>query len=179
MRKPKQVVRRVIALIGLFQAATGRDNKEIIKLLKDKGFWSDVSENEKNFLVSPEEESRFIAMQLGWRAEAVYILLWALNHFDFSEIAKDESNLEQINDLLKKDNFYLEFDIDNAQLRDPKEIYDKHDLIYRINWELRDAQINDKEIPNNYNPSIIYEWHYALKWLIEENEEWDYIAVDT
>jgi len=179
MRNPQEVTRRIKALIGVFQAATGRKKEEVIKILKDKALWSDVSENEKNFLLSPEEDSRFIALQLGWRAEAVYILLWALNHFNFSEIPKDETNLEQIKELLKADDFYSKIDAHNVQLRDPEEIIDMFERIYRINWELRDAQINDKELPDDYNPSIIYEWHYALEWLIKENEEWDYIAVDT
>lgn len=179
IRNPQEVARRVKTLIGVFQAATGRKKEEVIKILKDKGLWSEVSENEKNFLLSPEEESRFIALQLGWRAESVYILLWALNYFNFSEIPKDETNLDQIKEFLKADDFYSKIDSDNVQLRDPEEIRDIFERVYKINWELRDAQINDKELPNGYNPSIIYEWHYALEWVIKENEEWDYIAVDT
>jgi len=179
MKTPQEITKRVLILIGVFQAATGRNKETIINLLKENHLWSNVSDLEKKFLETSDEESKFISMQYSWRAEAVYILLWVLNKLDFDEIPKNENNLDQISELLKADDFFKILDINNSQLRYVDEIYNKLEEIGRLNWEIRDALINKKEPPNDYHPSIIYEWHYALNWLTKPNEEWDYIATDT
>lgn len=178
-KTPQEVAKRVLVLIGVFQAATGRNKEIIITLLKENKLWSEASEIEKKFLETTDEESKFISMQYSWRAEAVYILLWALNRFDFQEIPKNEGNLDQISDLLKEDDFFKKIDIVNAQFRSVNEIYNKLDVVQKINWEIRDALTNKKDSPNDYHPSIIFEWQYALNWLTKPNEEWDYIATDT
>ena len=118
-------------------------------------------------------------MQYSWRAESVYILLWTLNKFNFHKIPKDESNLDQIRDLLKENDFFKKLDMKNAQFRPINEIYNILDDVYKLNWEIRDALINKRESPNDYHPSIIYEWHFALNWLTKVDEKWDYITTDT
>ena len=179
IRTPQEVAKRVLVLVGVFQAATGRNKKAIIKILKENQLWSEVSEIEKKFLETSDDESKFISLQYSWRSESVYILLWALNKYDFQEIPKNESNLDQIRDLLKEDEFFKRIDIKNAQFRSINEIYNILEDVYKLNWEIRDAHISKKESTNDYHPSIIYEWHYALNWLTKPNEEWDYITTDT
>lgn len=75
IRTPGEVAKRVIVLLGVFQAATGRKKVEIIEILKDHHFWEEVSEIERKFLLTPSEETKFEAIQFGWRSEAVFILL--------------------------------------------------------------------------------------------------------
>ena len=179
IKTPQKVAKRVLVLIGVFQAATGRNKETLISLLKENQLWPEVTEIEKRFLESSDEDSKFISTQYSWRAEAVYILLWTLNRFDFQEIPKNESNLDQISDLLKEDDFFKKIAVSNAQFRSVDEINNKLDEIQKINWEIRDALINKKESPNDYHPSIIYEWHYALNWLTKPDEEWDSITTDT
>ena len=179
IKTPQKVAKRVLVLIGVFQAATGRNKETLISLLKENQLWPEVTEIEKKFLESSDEDSKFISTQYSWRAEAVYILLWTLNRFDFQEIPKNESNLDQISDLLKEDDFFKKIAVSNAQFRSVDEINNKLDEIQKINWEIRDALINKKESPNDYHPSIIYEWHYALNWLTKPDEEWDSITTDT
>ena len=179
MKTPQEVAKRGLVLIGVFQAATGRNKETIINLLKENQLWSEISELEKKFLETSDEESKFISMQYSWRAEAVYILLWTLNRFNFQEIPKNESNLDQISDLLKEDDFVKKIDMNLAKFRSVKEIYNILDEVRKINWEIRDSLINKKESPNDYHPSIIYEWYYALNWLNKPDEEWDYITTET
>ena len=179
IKTPQEVAKRVLVLIGVFQAATGRNKEIIINLLKENQLWSEVSELEKKFLETSDEDSKFISMQYSWRAEAVYIILWALNRFDFQEIPKNESNLDQISDMVKEDDFFKKIDVTNAQFRSVNEIYNLLNDVLKINWEIRDALINKKESPNDYHPSIIYEWHFALNWLTKPDEEWDSITTDT
>jgi hypothetical protein len=179
IRSSQEVVKRVMILLGIFQAATGREKSEIIKILRNNNLWGEVSEVERNFLLKPSEETKFEAMQFGWRSEAVFILLWALKLVNMEEIPVDETNLDLIVDILKDSNYYEKIDIHKAQLRESREIFDLLDMIYKIHWDLRDARLQNKNPPHNYHPSIIYEWHYALNWIVRPNEGWDYITTDT
>jgi hypothetical protein len=178
-RTPEEVAKRVMILLGIFQAATGREKEEVIEILKSNNLWDFVSSTEKNFLLKPSEETKFEAMQFGWRSEAVFILLWALKMVEIESIPIDERNLDSIVDFLKDSKYYKRINIKDAELRDPTEILKFLDKIHIIHWELRDASINKKEPPNNHHPSIIYEWHYALNWLVRPNEDWDEITTDT
>jgi hypothetical protein len=47
MKTPQEVAKRVLVLIGVFQAATGRNKETIINLLKENQLWSEISELEK------------------------------------------------------------------------------------------------------------------------------------
>ena len=179
IRTPQEVAKRMLVLIGVFQAATGRDKKTIIQILKENQLWSEVSEIEKKFLETSDDESKFISLQYSWRSESVYILLWALNKYDFQEIPKNEGNLDQIRDLLKENEFFKKINMKNAQFRSTNEIYNILDELKKLNWEIRDAYIDKKQSPNDYHPSIIYEWHYALNWLTKPDEEWDDSTSDT
>jgi len=179
VRTPQEVAKRALVLIGIFQAATGRNKEAVIKILKKNSLWSEVSELEKKFLETSDDESKFISMQYSWRSESIYILLWALEHFDFEAIPKDEKNLEKIGNLLKTDDFHKIIEIKNAHLRSSNEIYKILDEVSKLNWEIRDAFINKEEPQKDYHPSIIYEWHYSLSWLTKPNEEWDSITTDT
>ncbi len=179
IRPPEEVAKRVVVLLGIFQAATGREKKEIIEILKGNNLWEKTSEIEKKFLLSHSEDTKFEAIQFGWRSETVFILLWALKLVEQEEIPVDETNLDLIIDLLKDSEYYKKIDIKNAQLRNSDEILRLLDQIQIINSELRDASINNKKPPYNYHPSIIYEWNYALNWLVRINESWDYITTDS
>ena len=179
IRTPEEVTKRVVILLGIFQAATGRKKEELINILKKNNLWEAVSETERNFLLKPIDETKFEAIQFGWRSEAVFILLWTLKIVEKEEIPVDETNLDLIVDFLKDNEYYKKIDIANAQLRDSNEILHLLETIYSIHWELRDAKIHNKKPPNNYHPSIIYEWHYALNWLVRSNENWDDITTDT
>ncbi|MFW9988311.1 MAG: DUF4272 domain-containing protein [Candidatus Odinarchaeota archaeon] len=179
IRPPEEVVKRVIVLLGIFQAATGREKKEIIDILKSNNLWSDTSEIEKKFLLNHNEDTKFEAIQFGWRSEAVFILLWALKLVGEVKIPEDESNLDLIIDLLKDSEYYRKIDIKKAQLRNSEDILRLLDKIQIINSELRDASINNKKPPYKYHPSIIFEWNYALNWLVKINKDWDDLTTDS
>ena len=67
-----------------------------------------------------------------------------------------------------------------AELRPQAEILSEADLIYRIHWATVDARVNGAEPPAGLNPSVVYERHYALNWLIGyAGQEWDNITTDT
>lgn len=175
VRKPKEVAIRTIILIGVFQAATGRDKQELVNLLRSKNYYKCSSEQEKNFLKLPQEASRYIATQLSWRIEGAYILLWTLGYIDFKTLPKTQKNLEVIEPFFKNDRFYEEVPTENAQLRNKKNIFDLYETITELHREIKQAKKCEKEIPHDYHPSLVYEWHYALEWLRCPKIKWDHI----
>ena len=60
------------------------------------------------------------------------------------------------------------------------EILDMQDLVLRYHWACVDARIHHKEMPK-LNADIIYEWHYALNWLVgaDGNTKWDEVVTNT
>lgn len=70
--------------------------------------------------------------------------------------------------------------ISSAELRDQREIDEEHENVYQAHWTVRDAKINNTEIPENLDPEVIYERHYAFNWVAGYmGQSWDDIATDT
>jgi hypothetical protein len=178
IRSAPEVARRAVILLGIFQAATGRSKREIMRILNSNKLWNFVSPNEAEFLRSNQDEYSAESIELSWRSEAIYILLWALNYFDFFEWPESEHNLDEIKNMLMDDAFYTQITIEHAQFRDINDINARFDQIVEMHEAIRDAEINDTPVPL-VPPTLIYEWHYALKWLLSPQVDWDNITTDT
>ena len=56
------------------------------------------------------------------------------------------------------------------------QILDEADLIYRLHWAVRDADLNGRPIPPALNQNVVIERYYALNWLMVPREDpypWD------
>lgn len=63
-------------------------------------------------------------------------------------------------------------------VRSKKEILDKADLIYRMDWACIDALMHGMNCPGEMNPGVVQARHKTLNWLIGwGNGDWD--SVDT
>jgi hypothetical protein len=68
----------------------------------------------------------------------------------------------------------------DATLRPVAEVLDEADLIYRYDWAVVDARINNKPVPLGVDPGVVQERHYALNWLIGYmDQDWDDVSTDT
>ena len=57
---------------------------------------------------------------------------------------------------------------------------DQADLIYRMHWALRQAQIEGEAPPAGMVWDVVFERHYALNWLIGYMDQpWDEVSTDT
>jgi hypothetical protein len=65
-------------------------------------------------------------------------------------------------------------------LRSRDEILDMQDLVLRYDWACVDARIHHRELPM-LSGDIIYEWHYALNWLVQADgiADWDRVITTT
>ena len=54
------------------------------------------------------------------------------------------------------------------------------DLIFRYDWACVDARIHGTKV-EAVNSEIVYEWHYALNWLVgaEGITDWDRVRTTT
>lgn len=118
------------------------------------------------------------AIDANWKYEGLHVLLWALSYIDtlyypniVCDVAADVEHLFS----QSKEEFY-----ENAVLRSPSEILDMNDRLYRMHWACVDNRINGKPAPGALDEGIVYEWHYALNWLIGYmNQDWDDVTTDT
>lgn len=70
--------------------------------------------------------------------------------------------------------------LEKSKLKSKKEILDLQDLVFRYNWACVDTMIKNQELPQ-LNREIIYEWHYALNWLVQAYGiiNWDNVQTHT
>lgn len=70
--------------------------------------------------------------------------------------------------------------IAKAKLRPVQVLRDEQDLIYNIHAHLRIDSMNKKRLPRSIDPEVIQERHYAMNWLLnDEDQPWDDVATDT
>ncbi len=68
----------------------------------------------------------------------------------------------------------------SSKLRVQKEIIDAREDAYQAHWSVRDARINNKQIPASINPDVAQERHCAFNWVIgEDGDDWDDIETNT
>ncbi|HEY2581238.1 MAG TPA: DUF4272 domain-containing protein [Mucilaginibacter sp.] len=181
IREAKDIAKRVLILTYLNMVAETGDKgekDEIIEFLQREQLWADVSEGEKKLFLKNKLTQKE-SVDISWRSECIYLLLWVINKKDKVGLPTDQC---VISDLLRLLPGFLESTADfinSASKRTTPEILDMSDLLYRLHWAVRDASINHKDIPGNIEESVIQEWHYAINWVTYYEDDWDDITTDT
>lgn len=179
IRNSNEIAERILILVYLgYVSEVNEAKNDVIEFLKANNLWNKVSEDEKLLFLKDElTEQEFI--NIAWRVEAVWILLWCIKKIDKIELPINTIEHQEIINRLPD---FLSDPIDfiqNSEIRSTSEILDYADLIYRIHWACRDADLNNKPIPSNFNLSIVIERHYAINWVTYYAENWDDITTDT
>jgi hypothetical protein len=178
IRSATDAARRCIVLYAVVAAGHSEPRAELVSWLRRENVWDAVSPEEAQLLTcrTLSREQKFAAT---WRIEALVPLLWAIERipvFGSPTALCDESVVQAALPALYSP--VSQF-IAGSRIRNRESIWDAHESIYQIHWTIRDAQLNEKPIPNGYNEEIVNEWHHALNWLITTNQEWDDITTDT
>ena len=178
LRSAKEIAERCIILNEiLFVVHGGATCEKIQELLKSWGLLDSVSHAEKIFL-SKENHSQTELDEMSWKRESLFALLWTLG-----EVKKlSEPNAES--DIPSEVFFKLESDplswINQVTIRSEDKILKAAEDIYDIHWMVRDAILNNRPIPHNYDTNVVYHRHHALYWVEKYgNYDWDNISVDT
>lgn len=179
IRTSQEIAERILILIYLAYVSKVPDEREnVIEFLKTKLLWNKVSPHEKE-LFQKEELTDQETANISWRSEGVWLLLWTINKVDKIELPTEQVEIPEIVSRLPE---FLtdpsEF-IKNTIVRPTTEILDQSDLIYRLHWATRNADLNNQPMPANFYLSIIMERHYAINWVTFYSDEWDEIQTDT
>lgn len=176
IRSADDIAKRIIVLAYLYASIYNEEDKqEIVEYLKTEKLWEHVSEKEKS-LFGKENLNEKESLNLSWRVECIYVMLWSINKIDTINLPSDES--VGIFDLIPE---YLGSNkdfISEAVIRKTSEILDFSDLMYRIHWAVRQASIENEEVLN-INSSVVQEWHQGINWITFYEDNWDDITTDT
>jgi len=176
LRSGEAVMRRAMCLFAVSEAAIRGKTRPAKELLERWGLSEDLSPDETAFVRSwrmPRHER----VQFSWRSEALVPLMWATglyedmgfpcNTYDFGPIAAFWTAVPAR---------YWE----GIGTRSADDILNEADLIYRLHWAVRDAQLNGRPTPGGLDAGVVQERHYALNWLIGNGgAEWDDVGTDT
>ena len=179
IRSAADIAARIVVLLYLNAfAGSEKDKDRIIQFLKDAELWDSVSADEQE-LFAQEKLLPHQVITITWRAEDIWLLLWCINKVDTMALPAKLCDMNAILDLLP--DFFAPVDdfINTATIRSTSDILDMADLMYRMHWAVRDAELKKKRIPANLDPGIVYERHYAINWVIYYEDDWDDVSADT
>lgn len=179
IRTAGEIAERILILVYLsYISEVPEERDTVIDFLKTNLLWDKVSPDEK-VLFEKEELTEKELINISWRSEAIWLLLWVINKVDRLELPIEQVDINEIVSRLPE---FLtppaEF-TSTAVLRPASQILDILDLTYRLHWAARNANLKKEAMPANLDLSIIMERHYAINWVTFYADEWDDITTDT
>jgi len=179
IRTGKEIAERILVLVYLAFLSEVPDEKEaVIDFLKSHLLWDKVSPVEKE-LYQKDKLTEQEAIDILWRSEAIWLLLWSIHKVDKIKLPTAQIAVSEIMSRLPELFTDPKDFIETAVVRSATEILDTSDLIYRLHWATRNANLNNHPMPANLDSSTVMERHYAINWLTYYAEEWDDITTDT
>jgi hypothetical protein len=179
LRSAEDVGVRIACLYCVCGSAFEPGDKVFKDYLRRHDLWKHLTPAESVFLTQNAPDRQAI-IKFTWRCEALFMLMWSARLFDALPLPYKETDT---GDLVSK---FPEVDqspwpfVRGLQLRGKPEILDASDLIYRLHWATRNAQVHGEPAPGGLLPGVIQEWHHAINWITTyENEEWDAVSTDT
>lgn len=180
LRDSDALLQRLIALWAVVSAAQARDCSASRAYLAAHQLESCLSAQERIFLLgaTPDEAAY---LQFAQRQEALYFLAWCAGLTEKIAVPAAASNLKPI---LKLFPFALEAPdklTAAISLRSKSLIMDWSDLLYRLHWEVRHTQLTGRPCPASIDAAVIREWHQAVNWICqyEEENDWDQVSTET
>ena len=179
IRSAQTIAKRIIVLHGLLSAAHGSDKQEVLSWLDAESLMESISPAEFNFFQESESAEQIIT-NATWRLEALVPLAWAIGLIADIDSPTDLCDVDRLIVALPAIGSSTSDFISKARLRTEEEISREYEKTYKSHWEVRDAQINNRKVPNKLNPSVVRERHYGFNWVIGYcGLEWDDITTDT
>ena len=177
IRTPQEIAKRVLVLTYLnYVSEEPNDREEVINFLKEQKLWDTVSNDEKDLFSKELSNQEYI--DISWRSEAIWLLLWVINKVDKLDLPTHEVDISKILELLPEFMTDTKDFVGSATNKSVSEILDLSDLTYRLHWAAKHTELNSLETLD-INSSIIQERHYAINWVTYYEDYWDDITTDT
>lgn len=180
LRTPEETMRRMLALtaVAVRAESLGSDplSTQEIALKLGPGVAA-LTPAERAFIDAEKPDEETWANH-GWRYESAALLQWALG---LTEALPPPTAICDAGEVaLTAIEHADEAHIAAARLRPVAELLDALDAVYRRHWLVRQARLDEKAPPADLHPSIVYERHYALNWLLRfDEQEWDEVGTPT
>jgi hypothetical protein len=179
LRTPIEIAKRCVILARLVCLACDEcSREEILEYFEDYSLMDSVSEEEKNLLGKDSLEKNE-KIELSWKAEAIWLLLWAIKKIEELKLPTETCDVLMLVDKLPKQCDDPTTFFRTSSLRMSNEILDMSDMLYRLHWASRDAYLNEKDAPANLHEGVIMERHCAINWITYYADNWDDITTDT
>jgi hypothetical protein len=177
IRTPQDIAKRILVLTYLnYVSEEPEDRDKVIDFLKEQDLWNSVSHDEKELFSKELSDKEHI--NISWRSEAIWLLLWVINKVDTIDLPNEEVSIPQILELLPDFMTDTKNFVQSATIKSVSKILDLSDLTYRLHWATRHTELNNLETLD-LNSSIIQERHYAINWVTYYDDNWDDITTDT
>ncbi len=177
LQNAEDVAKRVIVLYHVASVGFGIEPEIAIEFLEKNNLWDSASPEERAFLETSNPTKQQL-VNATWRVESIWVLLWALGDVDDLDFPTRQISADEIHRRFPSAADTARF-IAESKLRSAEQILDATDMIYRIHWAVRDAQLKGQETPGGVDAGVVLERHYSLNWLTLYAEEWDDVTTDT
>lgn len=153
------------------------DSKEFFSgLLERYGVSDSLLEKEK--LLFDNNFTEQDAVDITWSYECYWALVWALGLIEDMGEPSECCDCETAVRLLSECKDMEEFK-SKCRPRDINEILDVLDLYYRYHWACVNKQIDPDTPINGLDPAVVTERRRGLEWLINDEDDWNDISLDT
>jgi hypothetical protein len=189
LRCKQEVEARLWALWAVSQAALSEgpeQTRAIYEYLRQHDLLKALSAQEAAFLtqvsVNTENHQPFID-----RLHAFHFLAWCaglLDKIDLSSKPIKSETILQYFPAISASGAMTATALpltDKIKLRRKDVIMDWSDLLYRLHWAVRHAQLNDKPSPGNVDSTMVKEWHQTVNWMCcyDDEQDWDKVSTET
>ena len=184
VRTAESIAQRAIACLWVIQVACDIDNGKyndeikdfVLNVLAKMQVMDALTENEKAIL--HEDVSQQDVINMVWKYEAYWVLLWALGIVEELNYPENIVDCDFAIQAVVSAKTFEEF-MAKVKLRDIEEILDQADLIYRYDWACVNVRLKQEQAPAQLNSAVVVERHGALNWLIQSDSDWDHPNVST
>lgn len=180
LRDAAEAMRRMLALCAVAVRAESLSSQPLsvdeIRAKLGPGVAA-LTAAERAFIEADRPDEETWANQ-GWRYESAALLQWALGLVDALPAPTAICDAGQVARIAI--GHAGEDAIAAARLRPLPELLDALDAVYRRHWLVRQARLDDAPAPIGLHPSVVYERHYALNWLLRfDEQDWDEVGTPT
>ncbi|AFY43817.1 DUF4272 domain-containing protein [Nostoc sp. PCC 7107] len=177
IRTTEEITGRILALCYCALKGEGANYSQLEKYSERFNVREKLTPKEKVFARKslPSEQEKIDAC---WGYESAWILLWALKLAEKTIFPSHPCNAADVVRIIAS---HSETSLSAvASRRNEQEILFEADFIYRCHWVCKNNTLNNVPLSPLLDPSVTYEWHYAINWLIGyEYCDWDDIRTNT
>lgn len=180
MRSPDEVLHRLVALWAVVDKAFLRTESRSFDYIVSHEMKPWLSKAEATFLFDEEPPERDY-VHFSWQVETLFFVAWFAGLLECSEVPNDQSSVKPILNLFPTGSEQPARLRAAIRLRGKIEVLDRADLLYRLHWAVRNAELTGSGPLDGIDGGVVQEWHRAVNWMIRYDleDDWDQVGTDT